>query len=305
VKTIRVCILALVTITTTTPAKPQQPKPAAPPTQAQLQQQIDELKKRLDDAELKAKSAELDKDYLTRIQKQYETYYEKVLSTQTTTVALVGILITVLLALAGRIGFNTFERLTQSAIRDATTQLRTEYNQTLATEVQKLKDSNEKDMGSLSEDLRTEIKKEANDLRIISRWNLQVGQAYTLGAEKRHDESAGLFRRATAIYKETKDRKVLRASAAVTTIANTLVAVGNQTPDQRKEKIREELSNSLYDDLENELALTAATYPEYAQAIKERQNPSPTPAQPQAATQTTTAEAPPPPATAEPDGAHE
>lgn len=299
-KTIRVCILALVAITTVTQAKPQQQKPAAQPTQAQLQQQIEELKKRLDEAELKAKSADLDKDYITRVQKQYEAYYEKVLSTQTTTVALVGILISIILAIAAKFSFDIFDTRTKTALEQAITQQRNEYAQTLATEVQKLKESNDKEMKSLSDALRTEITDESNDLRALSRWNLHVAQGFAFGASQDYARQTTQFRRATEVYKLTKPRNILSPKTAANTIHNTLLGIDLQAAEEQKaEKIREELSNHLYDGLEIELALVAVAHPEYAQAINQRQNPTPPASQPTA--QATAAEEPPPAGPAEPE----
>jgi hypothetical protein len=55
----------------------QKTAPPPPHTQAQLEDRVKELETRLDSAEQKAAGAAMEKDYITRVQKQYETYYER------------------------------------------------------------------------------------------------------------------------------------------------------------------------------------------------------------------------------------
>ncbi len=282
---IRVCILVLAVITTATPAKPPQQKPAAQPTQAQLQQQIDDLKKKLEETWQTANTAKLGNDFAKQAQAEAKDYYDKVLATETRSLWIMGIFITVLLALAARIGFNTFERLTQSAIREATIQLRTEYNQTLANEVQKLKVSNEKEMNSLSDDLQAKIAEESNVLRRVSEWNLQVSQAFAFGVQMRYSLATNCFREATRIYKQVKEAETMTLNSAATTIANTLESAALESPAQRTDKIQEELSNPIYDGMEIELALTAVNRPEFAQAIRDRKKATPTQPRPASTTQ--------------------
>jgi len=285
VNAIRVCILVLAVITTATPAKPPQQKPAAQPTQAQLQQQIDDLKKKLEETWQTANTAKLGNDFAKQAQAEAKDYYDKVLATETRSLWIMGIFITVLLALAARIGFNTFERLTQSAIREATIQLRTEYNQTLANEVQKLKVSNEKEMNSLSDDLQAKIAEESNVLRRVSEWNLQVSQAFAFGVQMRYSLATNCFREATRIYKQVKEAETMTLNSAATTIANTLESAALESPAQRTDKIQEELSNPIYDGMEIELALTAVNRPEFAQAIRDRKKATPTQPRPASTTQ--------------------
>src|SRR6266481_522112 len=88
-------IPAIVILTAhSTAAAQQKPAPPSPQSQAQLEEHVKELEKRLDAAEQKAASAVMEKDYITRVQKQYETYYEKVLSTQMWTLGLMGLILT-------------------------------------------------------------------------------------------------------------------------------------------------------------------------------------------------------------------
>jgi hypothetical protein len=255
VNTIRVCILALVAITTTTPAKPQQQKPAAQPTQAQLQQQIEELKKRLDDAELKAKSTDLDKDYIIRVQKQYEAYYEKVLSTQTTTVTIAGILITVLLALAARVGFNTFERLTQSAIREATSQVRSEFATAtaqlrtdtavaLGTEVESLKEANATNMQALSDKLTTQMNTLDEQVEARTSYFLALDAASAMAEPHTTEASIAMTRTAIETYKQHKGQAPFSPKMGDLAIRQLLYFLKSRRPQDFPDAVRNELRSN-------------------------------------------------------------
>ncbi|HXM94717.1 MAG TPA: hypothetical protein VOA64_10780 [Candidatus Dormibacteraeota bacterium] len=60
--------------------------------------------------EQKAASAAMEKDYITRIQKQYETCYEKAFNAQGSILTTLGIILTTLFFLAGRFGLRVFDR---------------------------------------------------------------------------------------------------------------------------------------------------------------------------------------------------
>src|SRR5467141_846952 len=94
-------IPVIVLLTPLSPALAQQ-KPASPSphSQAQLEDRVKELETRLNAAEQKAASAALEKDYITRVQKQYETYYEKAFNTQGWILTILGIILTTLFFLA-------------------------------------------------------------------------------------------------------------------------------------------------------------------------------------------------------------
>ena len=151
----------------------QQPQKAGPASQPQLEERVKKLEDRADNADVQTKKAALDTDYIQRVQKQYETYYEKVLSTQATVFSVVGILLTIGLFIAARFSFNVFERLTKSALAEATAELRKDYARALATEVQKLKDANATDIEKLKNALTSKIETLEADLK--SRTDLQIG----------------------------------------------------------------------------------------------------------------------------------
>jgi hypothetical protein len=294
VKTFRACILALVAITSATPAKPQQQKPA---TQAQLQQQIDELKKQLEDVRQTVTAAKLTNDFAKQAQAEAKDYYDKVLATETRSLWIMGIFITLLLALAARVGFNTFERLTEGAIREATTQLRADYTKALADEVQKLKDLNKTNITELEQTLTSKIGELDADIQDRTYFQFQFTQALAFSADKRFDQAIESYREAIKAYKESKSRRLIRPTTAATAIGNLLSRVAKLHAENREEMLKEELAKPLYDDLEDELAHAAIKRPIYAALIKERN----TPVTPQTAALAGLAGEPPPAAPAEPD----
>jgi hypothetical protein len=297
-KTIRACVLALAAITSAATAKPQQQKPAAAqPTQAQLQQQIDELKQRLADGELKAKSADLDKDYITRIQKQYETYYEKAFNTQVAIISIITLLITIVLWAATRFGLNIFERLNKSAIGETSAQLRADYTKALADEVQKLKDLNDTNIKELEQTLTSKISQLGNDILDRTQFQFQFTQALAFSADKKPEQAIRHYRSAIKIYKEPGTREIITKETAAIVIGNILGRVGHMHPENSETKIKEELAKPLYDDLEDELAHTAMIRPKFAALISQRKTPETT----QRGVLTGPAADPQPPAPAESD----
>src|SRR5216684_1565241 len=98
-------IAVIVLLTPLSPAVVQQkPTPPSPNSQAQLEARVKDLEARLNAAEQKAASAAMEKDYITRVQKQYESYYEKAFNTQVTIVSVLALFITIVLAIAAKIG---------------------------------------------------------------------------------------------------------------------------------------------------------------------------------------------------------
>lgn len=237
----------------------QQSAKPAPTTQSQLQQQIDELKTRLADAELKAKSAALDTDYIQRVQKQYESYYEKVLATETYGLWALGVIITVTLAIAARFSFKIFQGQVDTAIEKTSTQLRRDSADSLAAEVQKLQQSNADDMKALNERLTSQISQTREDLEVGSRYNFFVAQGLASIANPLNAKES--FVDALLEYKTSKPRKLIKRASAVTTLKNIFGAISTAEPANFKARAAEELAKPVYDDLESELASLNLDWP--------------------------------------------
>src|SRR5215472_17310724 len=111
---IRQCILVMViALAFLSPAaRSEQPQRAPRLTQ---EDRIKRLEERADAAERAASSAAMEKDYITRIQKQYESYYQKVFSTQLWTLGIMGLTLTGVFVLVARFSLNMIDERTKNA----------------------------------------------------------------------------------------------------------------------------------------------------------------------------------------------
>src|SRR6516162_11502085 len=94
----------------------EQPQKASHPTQ---EDRIKKLEDRADAAEKAASAAAMEKDYIARTQKLYESYYQKTFNTQMWTLGIVGILLTAVFGLVAKLSLETFEQRTKLATADA------------------------------------------------------------------------------------------------------------------------------------------------------------------------------------------
>jgi hypothetical protein len=276
---------ALSLIALTSSAQTQKP---TQPTPAQLQQRIDQLQKDLDQAKLDSKSAAMEKDYITRIQKQYETYYEKAFNTQI-------IIITVMALLVGLFGKFGVDHIIQSKLTEASAHLRTEFNQGLDTELQKLKDSNAADTKQLKETLTTEISQLGQNLSDRSNYQFQFAQGMASAADERFEAARLSYRRAVILYKTCKARQLLKTISGRAAIHNMFTALKKASPETFVEQSKQELADPLFTNLDDELAGVALELEWLKPLINERiQNPPaplpPTPQPPNPAFEAPTAE---------------
>src|SRR5579859_7232188 len=159
-------ISVIVVLTALSPALAQQkPAPSPPNSQAQLEARVKDLEARLTAAEQKAASAALEKDYITRIQTQYERYYEKVLSTQMWTLCLMGLILTAFFGLAAKFSIDIFDSRTKSALDAA-----------LAQVEKKLSEQNSAQLKLLEDGLTERITEQEQDLKIRSRYQFDFAQ---------------------------------------------------------------------------------------------------------------------------------
>src|SRR5712692_625761 len=66
------------------------PAPPPPTSQAQFEARVKDLETRLNEAEKKAALAAMEKDYITRTQKQFESYYQTAFHTQVWVLSIMG-----------------------------------------------------------------------------------------------------------------------------------------------------------------------------------------------------------------------
>lgn len=272
-------ILLLVLLTAHSAVLAQQKSaPPSPHIGAQLEDRVQELETRLNAAEQKAASAAMEKDYITRVQRQYETYYENAFNTQVAIVSILALFITIILAIAAKFGFQSFDRRIDTALRETSAQLRTEFNQQILTELGSLRQQNSGQLKALEDGLTNRITQQEQDLQTRSRFQFDYAQGLAAIAGNGHADARGAFRRAIRMYKSGRARQLIPAKSAALALANLFTTFWNEDRANFVENAKKELADEFYNDLEAELALAAVTITELAPVLKERKlAPSPEP----------------------------
>jgi hypothetical protein len=256
----------------------EQPQKASRSTQ---EDRIKKLEERADAGEKATSAAAMEKDYIERTQKLYESYYQKTFNIQLGTLVIVGLLLTAVFGLVARFSLNLFEQRTKLATADATAQMRNEYVRILTREVQKLWDSNTADARKLKEALTAQIAELELKLKDQSDFQIQFVQGLIAGTEERHDDSVVTFRQALRAYKSGKPRNLMETAAGATTVKFIFESLRKAHGENYLEKAREVLADPLYNGLEEELALAALHIPWLTPLINERTSASPEPPVPE------------------------
>jgi hypothetical protein len=262
---------------------------------------IKKLEERVDLAEKAAAEATLEKDYIARTQKMYESYYQKTFSIQLWTLGIVGLLLVALFGLVAKFSLNLFEQRTKLATADATAQIRNDYSRILAKEIQKLWDSNAADNKKLKESLTSQTAVFEQNLKDMADFQVHFVQALAGAAEDNQEEAVSSFRQALAAYKLSKPRHLMETRVGVTTARHIFDSLRKKYGENFEAKIREELADALYDGLQEELAATALQRPWLTPFINERIPTKPEPPAPEVANEPRAAEAMPKALPAEPD----
>jgi len=249
----------------------QAPSKTPPPsglTPAQTEDRIKQLEARVDAAEKAAASAALEKDYITRVQKQYESYYEKAFNTQI-------IIVTIIALLVGLVGKFGVDRIIQSKLSEASVQLRTEFKQELDTELQKLKEANAADIGKLTKVLTAQIDQLEEDLKVRSDFQFRFARGSAAAAAEEYLQSVDNLRRALTSYVTCKNRQLIPREEGTTALKNLLLALRFQDEATFADRAKVEFTNPLYDDLADELAALALVSDLFAPVIKQKLHPTP------------------------------
>jgi hypothetical protein len=275
-------ILALVAIVTIFgPAlRSEQPQKAS---HANQEDRIKKLEERVDASEKTASSGVMEKDYITRVQKQYESYYQKVLSTQMWTLGIMGVILIGVFVLVARFSLRMIDEQTKTATAGATVQMRNEYARALAKEVQKLWDTNAADVKKLKETLTGQFAELEQNLKDRSNFQMQFVQALAEGVHEGQGDSLVTLHNALRTYKSGKPRNLIEAKVGATTARSIFESLRIKHEENYVDKAREELADSLYDDLEEELALAVLRSPWLTPLINERSPALPEPPAPEAA----------------------
>jgi len=273
----RILVLAAVLAFFSPALRSEQPQKASRTTQ---EDRIKKLEERADAAEKAASSAVMEKDYITRTQKQYESYYQKVLNTQMWTLGIMGLILTGVFVLVARFSLKTIDEQTKTATAGATVQMRNEYARALAKEVQKLWDSNAADVKKLKETLTAQFAELEQNLKDRSDFQMQFVQALAESLDERQGDSLVTFRSALRTYKSGKRRNLIEAKVGAITARSIFESLRRKHEENYMNKAREELADSLYNDLEEELALAALQSPWLTPFINERSPAIPEPSAP-------------------------
>jgi hypothetical protein len=285
---IRCIVLLVAAVALLSPAvRPEQSQKSSHNTQ---EDRVKKLEERADLAEKAANDAALEKDYIARTQKLYESYYQRTFSIQLWTLGIVGLLLVALFGLVAKFSLDLFEQRTKLAMADATAQMRNEHSRMLAKEVQKLWDSNAGDNKKLKEALTGQIALLEQNLKDMADFQMQFVQGLAGAAEENQDESVASFRQALAAYKLSKPRHLMEARVGVATARHIFDSLRKKHGEGFEEKIREELADALYDGLQEELAVAALQRPWLTPFINERVPTKPEPPAPEIANEPRAAE---------------
>lgn len=245
----------------------EQPQKGTRPSQ---EDRIKKLEERADAGERAAGSAAMERDYITRVQKQYESYYQKVLNTQMWTLGIMGLILTGVFVLVSRFSLKMIDEQTKTATAGATVQMRNEYARALAKEVQKLWDSNAADLKKLKETLTTQMSELEQNLRTRSDFQIEFVLGLAAAVDDCGGDSVVRFCEALRTYKSGKSRNLIDAKVGATTVRHIFESLRKTQGENYAEKVREELADPLYNGLDEELALAALQMPWLAPFINER-----------------------------------
>jgi hypothetical protein len=261
-------------------AAPQKPAPPPPTSQAQLKARVEDLETRLNEAEKKAALAAIEKDYITRIQTEYEDYYEKAFKAQETTLTIIGIILTAMFICAGVFSFKVFDSRIESSLGAALAQVEKKFSEQMQKELAGLQQQNSAQLNALADGLTKRIDEQEQDLKTRSDFQFQCAQGLATGMGNRYAQARNSFRTALGIYKSSKPRGLIEQNFGAITVQNILMAFHQEDKANFEQHAKKELAKPLYDDLREELALLALDAPELAQLLNARMQ---APSQPAAA----------------------
>jgi hypothetical protein len=201
-----------------------------------------------------------DTDYILRIQKQYETYYEKAFNTQVNVVWAVGAISALVLALGGIFSFTMLEKVIRSATSEATGELRTNFDQRLTSGLAELGSKNRDHTAKAIEDLRTKTDTAIKSIVQRVHFDFQASQAITLSTARRYAEARHCYGTALDTYLEDVTAYVKQVDSVVT-LVNIFQSFLQEDAPEFGEKAKEELKKPRYSKLQGELRIAAMTVP--------------------------------------------
>src|SRR6266403_2037897 len=116
-----VASIAAIVLLVTHPAAAAAQKPSAlqPADEQKLKERVDALESQLKEAQARADRAAIQKDYIERVEKDTEKYYERAFETQVKFLDWIVILVAAAPLLVGLLSFRAIDRRTQDRLRHA------------------------------------------------------------------------------------------------------------------------------------------------------------------------------------------
>lgn len=243
-----------------------------PPTVQELDDRVTELRDELRAAQEKADRSALDADYTQRVQKQYESYYEKAFNTQIWILTIFGLILTVLLAFTARFGLSIFDRQIDNALRETSTQLRSEFGRTLEEQIEKLRAASTTQTSALELKFAELVNQQEKDLKTRSLYQFHFSQGLTFSLADRYADAVRHFHVALELYKRGKPTNLFADTTQASLIANIFRNVWSQHEGQeeRKKAMESELKSGIYKGLETELDTAAAKMPALAKLLTQQ-----------------------------------
>jgi hypothetical protein len=247
----------------------------SPPTRPTTTESSEKTSQRLDSLEVRQKElgdtvdrAALKTDYIEKIQKQYETYYEKAFSTQIQLLTILGIFLTVVLFLGGKFGLRLFDRQIQLELKSATDGLRLEFQSVMDERLRSLSEKNRAQLKELEEGLKTRIAVLEEDLQLRSDFQFHFFMGMSAFLDGEFIDAVGRYHRALEVYLKGKERKTIARPAALTAIDFIFTSIQKLTGSSEEgmaefvRQAKEELENKIYEQLAEELAEVGERHPE-------------------------------------------
>jgi hypothetical protein len=248
----------------------QATQPAPEVANPQPQDRVSQLEARIRSLEDRYQQAGgfRDADYILRIQKQYETYYEKAFDTQRNTIWAVGIIFTVILAVGGRFSLSMFEKRFEYAIRVARDELERSFEEKLARKTAELDKANQGNLAKTIEGVKEQTNRLVGDVKQSLDFSTQFIQGLTFAHADRYNQAKLHYGRAVAIYLENGAGKVNKEDCAVA-LSNLFRDIFAEDKNKFEENVKTELQKKQYSELQEELALAAVEFPRLAPILNQ------------------------------------
>ncbi|HLZ12761.1 MAG TPA: hypothetical protein VKP58_09255 [Candidatus Acidoferrum sp.] len=266
----RIVVALLATVSMQTSANAQ----AKAVLQHQLEERVEELEKRVDAEEQKATKAEMEKDYLQRVQKQYEAYYKEALETVKWSLAIFGLFLTAVLAIASRFSLQIFDSQVKGALTGASAQIEQKFAEKMQTEIKTLQAENAERLTDLENVLSKQISEQVTKVEARSKRGFFFVQGLSFAMTREHKQALEAFRQTLEVTIENP--QCFSPDMAICDLVNLLRSIHDREPEKFVENARKELARDFYKTVQNHLNKAIAELAhEFPEAHRLRDEPLP------------------------------